>query len=113
MQIINDNNFVQLNKYYDFYNNMDRRQLENAILRNIILGNKKFENIQNKIAKDIYNRLINRKKRVLEEDLTMRITMVNKLCKVDSKEDLDNILKGIKPFLRNKRRVVFSDGRKL
>ena len=25
MQIINDNNFVQLNKYYDLYNNMDRR----------------------------------------------------------------------------------------
>ena len=25
MKIINDNNFVQLNKYYSMYNNMDRR----------------------------------------------------------------------------------------
>ena len=25
IQIINDNSFVQLNKYYDLYNNMDRR----------------------------------------------------------------------------------------
>ena len=27
MQIINDNNFLQLDKYYDFYNNMDRIKL--------------------------------------------------------------------------------------
>lgn len=25
MQIINDNSFLQLNKYYDLYNNLDRR----------------------------------------------------------------------------------------
>ena len=37
MQIINDKNFVQLNKYYDLYNNMDRRQLENVVVRNMIL----------------------------------------------------------------------------
>ena len=36
MKIINDNNFVQLNKYYDLYNNMDRRKLENALVRNMI-----------------------------------------------------------------------------
>ena len=32
MQIINDNNFVQLNKYYDLYNRMDTRQLENVVV---------------------------------------------------------------------------------
>ena len=38
----------------------------------MILRNKKFENIQNKIPDDLYSRLINRKKRVLEEDLDAR-----------------------------------------
>ena len=42
MQIINDNNFVQLNKYYSMYNNMDRRQLENVVVRNMILKDKAF-----------------------------------------------------------------------
>ena len=46
MKIINDNNFVQLNKYYDLYNNMDRRQLENDVIRNMILKDKRFDSIR-------------------------------------------------------------------
>ena len=47
MQIINENNFVQFNKYYDLYNNMDRRKLENVVVRNMILKDKyKRENTQ-------------------------------------------------------------------
>ena len=64
MQIINDENFVQLNKYYDLYSNMDQRKLENSIIRNMILRNKRFENIQNKIPEDLYNKLVNRKRRI-------------------------------------------------
>ena len=36
--------------------------------------------------------------------------MINKLCKVDSKEDSYIILKGIEPLLRNKRRVILLMG---
>ena len=104
MKIINDDNFVHLNKFYSLYSNNDRRQFENSIVRNMILMNKKFENIQNKIPKDLYNRIINMKRRELEEDLDLRITMINKLCEVDSKEDTNKILKGIEPLLRKKRR---------
>ena len=46
MQFINDNNFVQLNKYYSMYNNMDRRQLENVVVRNMILKDKCFDTIE-------------------------------------------------------------------
>ena len=46
MQIINDNNFVQLNKYYDLYNNIDRRQLKNVVVRNMILKDKRFDSIK-------------------------------------------------------------------
>ena len=66
---------------------MDRRQLENAIIRNMILRNKRFENIQNKIPEDLYNRLVNRKRRISEEDMNMRITMINKLCDVDPRRN--------------------------
>ena len=98
MKIINDDNFVQLNKYYSMYSNMDRRKLENAIIRNIFLKKKKFENIQNKNPKVLYNRLINRKERVLEEDMNMRIKTINKLCDVGSKEKLDRVLKVLSPY---------------
>ena len=63
------------------------------------MRNKKFENIQNKILEDIYNRIKNKKKRLLEEYLNLRITMINKLCEVDSKEDLNKILKDVESLL--------------
>lgn len=31
MQIINENNFIQLNKFYSMYSNMDKIKLENAV----------------------------------------------------------------------------------
>lgn len=36
--------------------------------------------------------------------------MINKLCEVNSKEDMDKILKGIEPLLRNKRREILLMG---
>ena len=50
MQIINDNNFLEFNKYYDLYNNMDRIQLENIVVRNMILKDKIFDNIKGQIS---------------------------------------------------------------
>ena len=85
---------------------MDRRKIENALIRNAILRDKRFDRIHNKIPKDLYNRLINRKRRVVEEDLNMRISSINKLCDVGSKEEPKTILKGIEPLLRNKRRAI-------
>ena len=110
MQIINDDNFVQLNKYYGLYSNMDRRDLENAIVRNMILRNKRFDSIQNKIPKYLNDRLLNRNKRVVEEDTKLREIVINKFCEVNKKEDLDRILKGIEPLLRNKIRVILLMG---
>ena len=68
VKITNDNNFVQLNKYYSMYNNMDRRQLENVVFRNLILKDKKFDTIKGQILEDLYNRPMNRKNRVVEEE---------------------------------------------
>ena len=68
VQVINDNNFAQLNKYYSMYNAMDRRQLENVVVRNMILKDKCFDTIKGQIPEDLYNRLMNRKSRVVEEE---------------------------------------------
>lgn len=40
-----------------------------AIVRNIILRNKRYDSIQNKILEYLYNRLLNRKRRVVEKIL--------------------------------------------
>ena len=78
---------------------MDARKLENSIVGSMILRNRRFNSIQGKIPKDLYNKLLNRKRRVVEEDTKLREIMVNKLCEINTKEDLDRILKGIEPLL--------------
>ena len=50
------------------YNNMDRRQLENVVVRNVILKDKCFDTIKGQILEDLYNRLMNRKSRIVEEE---------------------------------------------
>ena len=76
----------------------------------MILSNKRFENIKNKIPEDLQYRLVNRERKISEEDMNMRITMINKLCDVDSKEECDIILKGIEPLSRNKTRPILLMG---
>ena len=88
MKIINDNNFVQLNKYYDLYNNMDKRQLENVVVRNTILKDKRFDSIIDQIPEDLYNRLLNRNSKVVDEDEKIRINMVKILCSINNEEEI-------------------------
>ncbi len=74
----------------------------------------RFDSIQSKILEDLLNRLLNIKKRMLEEDNKLRTTMINKLCETNSKEDSDRILKGIDPLIRKKKKKInSSDWRQL
>ena len=50
------------------HNNMDRRQLENTVVRNMIFKDKRFDTIKGQISKDLYNRLMNWKSRIVEEE---------------------------------------------
>ena len=76
----------------------------------MILKDKRFDTIKSQILEDLYNRLINRKSRVVEEEMKIRIDMVKKLCIINNDEDLDTILKGIEPLLRNKKREILIMG---
>ena len=92
------------------YNNMDGRQLENVVVRNMILKDKRFDTIKGQIPEDLYNRLMNRKSRIVEEEKHMRINMVKKMCMVNNDEEMEEILKGIEPLLRNKKRSILLMG---
>ena len=92
------------------YNNMDRIQLENPIGRNMILKDKIFDTIKGQIPKDLYNRLMNRKSKIVEEEKKMRINMVKMMCIVNNDEEMEEILKGIEILLRNKKRSILLMG---
>ena len=76
----------------------------------MILKNKWFDNIKSKKPEDLNNRLINKKNRVIEEGKKIRVNMIKKLCTINSKEDIEEILKGITPLLRNKKRPIILMG---
>ena len=89
---------------------MDRRQLENVVVRNMILKDRHFDTIKGQIPENLYNRLNNRKSRVVEEEKKIRVDIIRKLCIINNDEDLDTILKGIEPLLRNKKREILIIG---
>ena len=74
------------------------------------MKDKRFDSIRGQIPKDLYNRMRNRKGRVIEEDKKIRINMVKKLCTINNEEELIEILKGMAPVLRNKRRSILLMG---
>ena len=53
---------------------------------------------------------MNRKSRIVEEEKQIIINMVKKLCVINNDEDLEGILKGIEPLLRNKKRSILLMG---
>lgn len=52
----------------------------------MILKDKRFVIIRGKLLEDLYNRLLNIKSRVIEEDKKIRINMVKKLCTVNNEK---------------------------
>ena len=76
----------------------------------MILKDKRFDTIKGQIPEDLYNRLMNRKRRIVEEEKLMRKTMVKKLCIINNDEELEEVLKGIEPLLRNTNRSILLMG---
>ena len=60
----------------------------------------------------MYNRLRNRKTRVIEEEKKIRINMVKKFCTLNNEKELTKIMKGIAPLLRNNKRSILLIGGK-
>ena len=54
--------------------------------------------------------MLTRKRRVVEEDKKIRINMAKKLCFVNNEEEIIEVLKGIAPFLRHKKRSILLMG---
>ena len=58
----------------------------------------------------MYIRLINKRIRVAEEDKKIKEKLIKKFCEVNSNDDIDRIMKGVEPLLRNTRRAIFLMG---
>ena len=76
----------------------------------MILKDKRFDSIKRKILEDMYNRLMNKENRVVEEEKKIRINMIKKLCTVNLEEEIEEIFKDIVPLLRNKKRSILLMG---
>ena len=76
----------------------------------MILKDKRFDSIKGQIHEDLYNRLMNRKSRVVEEEKKIRVSMIKKLCTVNLEDEIEEILKVITPLLRNKKRSILLMG---
>ena len=68
----------------------------------MILNKQKFEDIKEQIPKDLYEILVNKKKRVQEEEKGVRENMTKKLQVVESEEYLKCLLQSLEPYPRNK-----------
>ena len=80
------------------------------MLWHIILSNKKFEDVKDDIPKDLYERLINRRKRVSKKEINIKHNLLRKLCQIDNDAHMESLLKGLEPYLRNKKRSILIIG---
>lgn len=108
--IINEGDFTKLNNYYDMYDKFEKLNLENAVVRHMILVDKKFDDIKGNITDDSYEKLLNRKKRATKEDNGIRERFVRKLCEIKDEEHFKEIMKNISTHLRKKRRTILIMG---
>lgn len=108
--IINEGDFTKLNEYYDMYENFEKLNLENVVVRHMILADNKFHDIKGKIPNGLYEKLVNRKKRAIDEDNGIRERYVRKLCEIKDEEHFKEIMKNLSTHLRKKRRNILIMG---
>lgn len=105
-KIIHDGDFSKMNKYYDLYNYSERVNLENVIVRHMILVDNKFYTIQGKIPDDLFEKLVNKKKRATEEDNKIIENIVRKLCDVRDEDHFKEIMKELGTHMRTKKITI-------
>ena len=69
--IVNEGNFVQMNKFYDLYNDIEKEQIDISIVRYMILNNLKLESIKGMINQKNCDIIIAKKAPVHEEDMEL------------------------------------------
>lgn len=84
--------------------------LENVVFRHMILADKKFEDIKNKILDNHYEKLVYRKNRVVEEDKGIRERYVRNICEIKDEDNFKQIMKKLNTNLRRKRWIVLIVG---
>lgn len=69
--IENEGNFVQMNKFYDLYNDIEKYQIDISTMRYMIANNLKLEDIEGIVNQKVCVRLIEKKALAQEEDMKL------------------------------------------
>ena len=93
-----------MNKFYDLYNNFEKDQIDISTVRFIIENDLSLKDIEGVVKKKVYERLINKKTHVREEDLELHKSMLRTICKTDDEGEIKRLLNNLTPYLRNKLR---------
>lgn len=113
IDIANEGNFVQMNKFYDLYINFEKDLIDISTMRYIVSNNLKLKDLERIINQKLYERLIEKKAPTREEDLELWNSMIRNICKTDDEDEIKRLLNNLAPYLRNKfRPILFMIGEK-
>lgn len=97
--IANDGNFIQMNKFYDLYNDFEKLQIDISTIRYMIRNNVKFDEIKGLVNRKVYDRLTTKKATTKEEDLELQKSMIKISCNTEDEEELKKLLSNLAPYL--------------
>ena len=90
--IANEENFVQKNKFYYLYNDIEKEKIDISTVRYMILNNLKLEDIEGIVNQKVYDRLIAKKALVYEDDMELQKSMLRTMCKIDDEEEIKKLI---------------------
>ena len=93
-----------MNKFYDLNNNIEKEQIDISTVRSMTLNNLKLESIKGMMNQKVYEKLVNKKEPVHEEDMELWKSMLRTMCKIDDEDEIKKLIKKLAPYLQSKMR---------
>ena len=100
--IFNEGNFVQMNKFYDLYNDIEKEHIDISTVRYMIINNLKFKDIKGFVNQKVYDKLIAKKAPVQEDDMELQKSMIRTMCKTEDGEEIKKLIGNLHPIYETK-----------
>ena len=95
--IVNEENFVQMNKFYDLYSDIEKEIIDISTMRYMILNKLKLESIKGIMNQKFYDKLVSQKALVHEEDMELQNSMLRTMYKIDDEYEIKKLMKKLAP----------------